>query len=59
MAISLSFWKRRLPKRDMPYAMEPEVGRVDPCAVVTRPDDRARQAGGSSAVEALRNSQPN
>ncbi len=56
MAISLSFWKRLLPKRDMPYAMQSEAGRVDTSAVVAKPDNRARQGDGSSAVEYLLNS---
>ncbi len=59
MAISLSFWKRLLPKRDMPYAKQPQAGRVDASAVVAKPDNRARQGGGSSAEEALLDSKPN
>lgn len=35
MAISLSFWKRLLPKRDMPYAMQPEAGRIAKAVVNT------------------------
>ena len=43
MAISLSFWKRLLPKRDMPYAMQPEAGRIAKAVVNTPAGERRPQ----------------